>query len=417
MRTYTLGELFCCGGGVGVGGKAAGLIPTFALDCDPVAVESYRVNLGNHVVCADVRSFDFRTVRAKLNILHASPSCKTSSNANPDRGETQEDIDCALATCRAIAHFLPEDFTLENVVPYRNTKSFKLILAQLIKSGYKYEYHTLNSANYGVPQKRQRLILIATREGYPVFPAPTHSKPSSQKTLFDLPDWVTWYEAITDLIPTLERTDLAPWQRKFFEGTTLFHGTSKRGGWEESFTLPDKVPAFTVKATENKRFSKIGLVGNDRSSGQNPNLIGLVGDNKGFSTEKAPQFLNKTAPAFTIKANNHYPKIVYPLDQIALIEKAGARVDDTRGLRTVPATLPVPTLKALGQDGHWQQWVVQNGIVFLKASIQCLARWQSFPSWYQFPEKKPQACSIIGNAVPPLLMQRVFEEILRNKRS
>ena len=100
-----------------------------------------------------------------------------------------------------------------------------------------------------------------------------------------------------------------------------------------------------------------------------------------------------------------------------MIEKAGARVDDTRGLRTVPATLPVPTLKALGQDGHWQQWVVQNGIVFLKASIQCLARWQSFPSWYQFPEKKPQACSIIGNAVPPLLMQRVFEEILRNKRS
>ena len=407
MKPQTLGELFCCGGGVGLGGKAAGLVPTFALDCDPVAVKSYQTNLGDHAICADVRGFDFREVKVKINILHASPSCKTSSNANPDRGETQEDIDCALATCRAIDYFISDTFTLENVVPYRNTNSFKLILAQLIKSGYKYKYCTLNSANYGVPQTRQRLILIATKRGYPVFPMPTHSKPSSQKTLFDLPDWITWYEAIADLIPTLEKTELAPWQRKFFEGTTLFHGTSRGDDWQEAFTLPDKAPAFTIKASENKGFPKIALVGDERSSFLNPVSL---------EEKRPPQILDKSVPAFTIKSNNHYPKILCPANCLALIEKAGARADDVRGLRTIASNLPVPTLKALGQNGHWQQWVIQNGIVFLKASIDCLARWQSFPSSYQFPEKKANACSIIGNAVPPLLMQRVFEAIL-NKRS
>jgi site-specific DNA-cytosine methylase len=43
------------------------------------------------------------------------------------------------------------------------------------------------------------------------------------------------------------------------------------------------------------------------------------------------------------------------------------------------------------------------------AAALTLARFQSFPDWYELPERNALACKIIGNAVPPLLMRRVME--------
>lgn len=351
----SLGTLFTCAGGFESGAVAAGYTPVFGLEIDPKPAEVYRQNFGDHLVLADVRDYDFAGI--KSDHLHASPSCKTSSTANKDRGETQFDVDCALAVCRAIAQISPDTFSLENVVAYKTmkpldgkTNAFGKILEQLYRLGYKYEYRTLNAADYGVPQTRKRLILIATKQGYPVFPAPTHSKPTQQKSLFELPDWVTWYEAIADLIPTLKETDLAPWQQKAVSESTLFSGRTKGSGFLEVLTSPIDRPSFVIDASVHKGMPKI-----------------------------------------------------------ALIEKVGARSD--RPLRQISNKFPVPTLKALGQDGHWEQWVIKNGVQILQTDIRCLARWQSFPEWYQFPTSKPVACSLIGNSVAPLLAQRIMEAI------
>ena len=311
-----LATLFSCGGGFDTGAIAAGYTPVFALDNDRKALASYAANFGNHAVCADIRGYDFEGIDA--DHLHASPSCKAASTANPKSGETAFDTDCARAVSRAIAQINPQTFTLENVAPYRKFKSFQIILRELHSQGYQVIYRTLNSADYGVPQTRKRLIVLATKQGYPRFPEPTHSKPTQLKTLFELPDWVTWYEAIADLVDSLKETDLAPWQQKQIE---------------QSAFLP----------------------------------------------------------------------------RIALIEKVGARSD--RPIRTISNKFPVPTLKALGQDGHWEQWVIKNGVKVFQSDVRCLARWQSFPDWYKFPESRPVACSLIGNSVPPLLAQRIMEAI------
>lgn len=45
-------------------------------------------------------------------------------------------------------------------------------------------------------------------------------------------------------------------------------------------------------------------------------------------------------------------------------------------------------------------------------TMRCLARFQSFPDWYELPEKRTLAARVIGNAVPPLLMQKVAEAML-----
>lgn len=309
----SLATMFTCGGGFDVGAIAAGYTPVFGIEIDPKPAAAYRQNIGDHIVISDVRSYDFSGIKA--DHLHASPSCKAASTANSKRGESDFDIDCAKAVCRAIGQIKPTTFSLENVAPYAEFAAFKLILECLHLEGYRFYYRTLNSADYGVPQTRKRLILLSNKDNYPVFPHPTHSKPTQQKSLFELPDWVTWHEAIADLIPGLKKTDLAPWQRK------------------------------------------------------------QVDD---------------------------FPRI-------ALIEKVGARSD--RPLQQISNKFPVPTLKALGQDGHWEQWVFQNGIEILRLDIRCLARLQSFPDWYQFPDSKPIACSLIGNSVPPLLAQRIMESI------
>ena len=311
-----LATLFSCGGGFDTGAIAAGCTPVFALDSDRKALASYAANFGNHAVCADIRGYDFEGIEA--DHLHASPSCKAASTANSKGGETDFDTDCARAVSRAIAQINPQTFSLENVAPYRKFESFQIILRELHSQGYQVIYRTLNSADYGVPQTRKRLIVLATKRGYPRFPEPTHSKPTQQKTLFELPDWVTWYEAIADLIDSLKETDLALWQQKQIE---------------QSAFLP----------------------------------------------------------------------------RIALIEKVGARSD--RPIRTISNKFPVPTLKALGQDGHWEQWVIKNGVKVFQSDVRCLARWQSFPDWYKFPESRPVACSLIGNSVPPLLAQRIMEAI------
>jgi site-specific DNA-cytosine methylase len=45
----------------------------------------------------------------------------------------------------------------------------------------------------------------------------------------------------------------------------------------------------------------------------------------------------------------------------------------------------------------------------VKMTPRALARFQSFPDWYELPARNALACKIIGNAVPPLLMRRVME--------
>lgn len=348
MPNKTIATLFSCGGGFDAGAKAAGYTPVFAIDNDPKPLASYTANFGDHAVCADIRGYDFTSIKA--NHLHASPVCKGFSNANPSKGETQFDIDCAKAVCRGIEQINPDTFSLENVVAYANaeSKSFELIVECLYVNGYHFNYRTLNAADYGVPQTRKRLILLASKEKYPLMPLATHSKPTQQKSLFELPDWVTWYEAIADLIPTLKETELAPWQQRAFEKEKLI---------------------------------KHGLIGEDKVNGFS-RLDPVLSD----------------CPSFTLKSS-HFPRI-------ALIEKVGARSD--RAMRTISDKFPVPTLKAI-EGRTWEQWVIQNGVKFYQLNVKCLARLQSFPDWYIFPQSRPVACSLIGNSVPPLLAQRIME--------
>lgn len=78
MPLLTCGELFCGGGGW-IANLLDVLTPLWAIDNDTAVVSTYRRNLGNHVICADVTAVDVRSL-SKVDILFASPPCQQWSS-------------------------------------------------------------------------------------------------------------------------------------------------------------------------------------------------------------------------------------------------------------------------------------------------------------------------------------------------
>jgi len=107
-------------------------------------------------------------------------------------------------------------------------------------------------------------------------------------------------------------------------------------------------------------------------------------------------------PIFTLTANQGGNQI-----KALLLENTGARSD--RALQHRTADEPSWTIRAMGGDRHWHKAnVLKNGKV-LVINPRCLARFQSFPDSYILPDKKAIAGMLVGNAVPPLLAQRIME--------
>jgi len=135
------GELF------GVGARAAGWRHMDGYEIDPQIAAVACLN-GFDVRVADVCAVDYEAL-APVDHLHASPSCKSASQANTNGGETPGDLAVADAICMAIAWHQGRTFSLENVWGYRKYESFRRILATLAACGYAVDYRHINAADYG----------------------------------------------------------------------------------------------------------------------------------------------------------------------------------------------------------------------------------------------------------------------------
>ncbi|AUB43620.1 Site-specific DNA-cytosine methylase (plasmid) [Nostoc flagelliforme CCNUN1] len=139
--------------------------------------------------------------------LHASPVCANASLAHTAKagkgGETTDDLTAASAVAEAIRQLQPRVFTLENVPRYQNSQSFSIILSALELEGYSVNYSVVNMADFGLPQARRRLVLVASKGFYVALPS--GAKPCG------------WYEAIAHLIPTMTDSHLLPKQQQALE--------------------------------------------------------------------------------------------------------------------------------------------------------------------------------------------------------
>jgi DNA (cytosine-5)-methyltransferase 1 len=381
----TISTIFSGGEGVGVGARMAGLVHLWGIEIDDSIAQVARDNHFD-TITADVLTVDPRHLQVP-DILHASPVCTRASVANAEGEESELDIDAAKKTAEFITVMRPKYFMLENVYPYRHFQSFKLICDALRQTGYSFDYWHLNSADYGVPQTRRRLVLVARLDGGNnriKKPIPTHHNPTNindnQMTLFapNTKSWVGWYEAVEDLIPFLPESKFAPWQLERLPDdirkTFVFEPTEMR---EAGIRRDYDDPIYTIKATRHL------------------NARTFIIDQLNGSHEKSTE-RNYKEPIFTtsIYSTKHpVPRAFFVGDQ-------------QRQLRQNEN--PAVTVRS-GENGGEvpRAWLSQGYVV--KMTPRALARFQSFPDWYRLPNKNSLAVKIAGNAVPPRLACRVIE--------
>ncbi len=192
-------SLFSGAGGLDLGFKMAGHQIVWANDIYEDAVKTYRLNIGNHILLKDITDILSEEIPECDAVIGGFP-CQGFSVANTGRHEDDERNKLYLEMVRVIRDKKPSFFVAENVkgiLSIGGGQVFKNILEDFSSLQYNVEYRLLNSADYGVPQKRMRVIIVGVRNDLNVkyeFPTPTHSE---KGTLLTNP-WVTVGDAISD---------------------------------------------------------------------------------------------------------------------------------------------------------------------------------------------------------------------------
>lgn len=245
MKTFA--SLFTGGGLADIGAVMAGYELLWGVELDPAIAAVANANLAHcdRVYADSVVGFDWSRVE-KPDHLHISPPCQDFSIAKSSGKPSNANDELAAACIDAIKALEPSSITLENVEGYRKASGFQRIVDHLWGAGYWVNVDVLNSADFGVPQTRRRLILRAVRGAFPL--------PLAAAT-----ERAGWFNAIADLIPALPSAEFAPWQLKTDRVNELQqHGKSylvdglpnNRG---KSVTVVDgSRPAFTIKASVAK---------------------------------------------------------------------------------------------------------------------------------------------------------------------
>lgn len=280
--------LFSGGGGVDIALHSLGIDVTGIEYIDEIATVA-RMN-GLNTITADVLDVDPADY-ADVDILHASPPCPNFSQAKADGEESENDILLGAKVAEMIRDIRPRVFTLENVYGYRNSQSWAIIEAALFECGYGCDFWHLNAADYGVPQTRKRMVAVGLRCGKrPYPPTATHVKGGELDTLFGKgrPQWIGWYEAIEDLIPTLPDSEFAPWQlaRLPEEITNLL---IKGGNASSAEFRQEDRPADTVTACVGGKESlpKAILINPNRTSIERAQVADAVMDSSPSPTIQA----------------------------------------------------------------------------------------------------------------------------------
>lgn len=191
-------SLFSGAGGLDLGLILAGNKVIWANDIDKDAVATYRENIGSHIICDDIKNIKIEDLPDADVVVGGFP-CQGFSLAN--RLRTLEDDRNQLYRFfyNTIKAKQPKFFIAENVkgiLSLGKGEAIKQIIEDFESAGYITSVNLVNMADYGVPQTRQRVIIIGQRKDLGEtllfnFPKPTHSKDGKI-----LPRWISIKEAI-----------------------------------------------------------------------------------------------------------------------------------------------------------------------------------------------------------------------------
>jgi DNA (cytosine-5)-methyltransferase 1 len=325
-------------------------------------------------LCGDIRKLRRKTISEKLklhegsiDIIVGGPPCQGFSSIRPFRSSIDDDPRNSLFEEFAsfVNYFRPKAFLIENVVglaTHKNGETISIMEECFFKIGYECDWKIVNAANFGVPQRRERLIFIGVQKGAHIqFPEPSHFSIgetigyknkqkvlTAQETLFSqhLLPAVSVMEAIGDL-PELKAGEKA-----------LAYTKHPINTYQKARRRIAKTLTHHDSTKHTERMLEI-----IKHSGSNINSIPKHLITSGFSS--CYSRLDADKPAVTITVNFVHPasnRCIHPVQDRALTPREGARL-------------------------------------------------QSFDDNFTFAGNRSQIAKQIGNAVPPLL-GKAFAEVL-----
>lgn len=169
-------DLFAGAGGLTLGLSMAGWHVTTAIEFDPWAAKTHKLNFPYADMLHDVRDVDFRIFRG-IDLIAGGPPCQPFSVAGKQLASA-DPRDMVPQFVRAVFEAQPKAFLMENVpglLTARNASYTRHAIGQLEDLGYRVYVKKLNAAEYGVPQGRERVFFVGVhRDAKFAFPQPSH---------------------------------------------------------------------------------------------------------------------------------------------------------------------------------------------------------------------------------------------------
>lgn len=186
---YTFIDLFAGCGGLSLGMIKAGLNCKWAIEIDENACSTYRFNIGDHIVCEDVRDVNTDDI-PKVDVLVGGFPCQPFSVSGLQGGFDGKDGDLFYQCVRFINAIQPKVFMLENVSGFVTLKKgyyLETAIATLKKLGYLVSWKVLDCSDYSIPQTRKRIIIMGNKLGVEnLYPTPTYKKVSVKEAIDDI---------------------------------------------------------------------------------------------------------------------------------------------------------------------------------------------------------------------------------------
>lgn len=352
-------ELFSGAGGLSIGLEQVGFNIILANEIEKDFAKTFNLNHPKaKMLCEDIHSIKFCEQLDKLNIsevtlVSGGPPCQGFSTVGSKNKQDPRNS-LFFEYLRAVKEINPNYVIFENVSGFKNMykgEAYKTLLSELEILGYSTNSAILEASDFGLPQIRQRAIIIGWKKKLPTvsLPMPTHLNESN---IFGLPQKLTIMDAISDL-PELSFNDsndkyateaLNEYQRKLRGDCRILteHNSSNYG--EKMIEILSLVPD--------------GGTVNDLPERLRPK--------KYFANTYSRLFPNRPSP--TITRNFGTPsssRCIHPYQNRALSTREGARL-------------------------------------------------QGFPDNYEFYGSKTSKNLQIGNAVPPIFGKVIAEKIIES---
>ncbi|MCD6371328.1 MAG: DNA cytosine methyltransferase [Candidatus Aenigmarchaeota archaeon] len=195
-------SLFSGAGGLDLGFKKAGAKIVWANDIDKDHGITYKHNVGD-IVVEDIKKINVEDIPDADMIIGGFP-CLGFTVAKGKYRKVNDDYNFLYKEyLRVLRYKKPSYFLIENVPGMIRGEQFKRFFDNMISefesAGYNVKIRILNAADYGVPQKRKRVIILGVAKGIDkelAYPTPTHADP---RLKVNLEPWITIREAIGDL--------------------------------------------------------------------------------------------------------------------------------------------------------------------------------------------------------------------------